>query len=307
MKWRKYLPLVGLAIFAYILIKIGVADILSEIGKADFALLGIAVLFLPILFFTQTLKWFYIARKQKINVPLGEAFKINLITFFYGFITPSKLGTIIRADYLKKYTKNIGKGLSNFVLDKVFDIGSVFFLAIVFSFIFKDILKSFQRLYIIIILLVFICVVIVFMNKKRAKFFLGFFYRKLIPLKLKEKVKLTFDSFYEDMPKKRYFVWFFFLNIINWAVIYFIAFIIGLAVGIQLNFIYFLAIMPIGTIVSLIPITMNGLGTREAVLITLFGLFGVSAGKVFSMSILDIIITSIIPSIAGSFLSFKRE
>jgi len=307
MNWKKYLPVIGIILFVYILIKLDVRNILVEISKANWFLLIISLLLIPLFLTTETLKWLILAYKQKINVPLKEAFKINLISNFYGFVTPSKFGAIIRAEYLRKYTKNIGKGISNFVLDKVLDVGSVFFLAILFSFVFREKLEFLPLNLFIFIFLSLVLITLIFIKKERSKFILGVFYRKLVPEKLKEKTKLTFDSFYEDMPKKRYFCLFFLLNIINWIMAYFITFLIALSLNINLSFIHFLAILPLGTIATLIPVTISGLGTREAALIGLFGLFGISATKVFSMSILALLIVGIFPSIIGIILIFKKK
>ena len=82
---------------------------------------------------------------------------------------------------------------------------------------------------------------------------------------------------------------------------------VGLSLGIDLPFIFYLAILPIGTLITLIPISINGLGTREATLISLFALFGIESAKVFSMSIVSLIIAGIIPAIIGIFLIFKKR
>ncbi len=254
----------------------------------------------------QTFKWFIIGKKQKIDIPFKEAFKINLISNFYGFITPSKLGTIVRIEYLKKFDVPAGKGLCNFTLDKILDISSIIFMAILFSFVFKDKLEL-PIGFFIILFVIFILATIFFIKKERNEFLLKVFYRKFIPKKMKEKAKLTFDSFYDNMPKKRYFALFFLLNILTWTIIYLINFFIAKAIGIDISFIYFLAILPIGTLVAMLPISVNGFGTREATLISLFSLFGISAAKVFSMSILGYIITGIIPAIVASFLIFRKK
>jgi len=89
--------------------------------------------------------------------------------------------------------------------------------------------------------------------------------------------------------------------------VYVVSFFIGKALGINLSFVYFLTILPKGTLVSLIPITINGLGTREATLIGLFALFGISAEKVFSLSMLSIVLSSIFPAIIAIFLIFKKK
>jgi hypothetical protein len=107
------------------------------------------------------------------------------------------------------------------------------------------------------------------------------------------------------MPEKRYFVLFFFFSIINWIVLYSILYFIGLAIGINISFFYFLLFMPIVTIIGQIPITINGLGTKEAAMISLFGLLGVSATKIFSMSLINLVLNGIIPAIIGMLLTLK--
>jgi len=306
MKLKKWLPIVGIILFIYILWKVNVLNVIIEIFEANVFLLVVSFFLVVLGLVTQTLKWFVIARKQKINVGFAEAFKINFISNFYGFITPSKVGSVIRAEYLKKYNGNIGKGLCNFVLDKILDTSSVIFIVILFSFIFKDKfdvpIGVFTSMF-----LGFILLTLFFINKKRSKFVLGVFYRRFIPEKMKDRAKGTFESFYENIPAKRYFVFFFLLNLVNWIVIYSVSYVIALSLGIDVPFIYFLAIMPIGTLVAMIPVSINGLGTREAVLISLFGLFEISATKIVSMSILTLLIATIIPAIIASFFIFKRE
>ena len=287
MNWKKYLPIIGIALFVYILIRINVLEVINEIRNADLFFLFIALVFVFIAMIIQTFKWFAIAVFQDIKVPFLEAFKINLISNFYGLVTPSKIGTVIRAEYLKKYTGNIGKGLSNFVLDKMMDLSSVIFMAILFSFVLGDKLDLPIGVF-FVVFLGFVGFTLFFINKKRSRFVLKIFHRRFVPKKMKDKAKVTFDSFYENIPKKRYFIMFFLLNLINWMVLYSISYFVGLSLGIELPFIYYLAIYPIATLVTMIPISINGLGTQEATLISLFALFGIEAAKVFSMSIISI-------------------
>ncbi|MEK6872506.1 MAG: lysylphosphatidylglycerol synthase transmembrane domain-containing protein [Nanoarchaeota archaeon] len=305
--WKKFLPLIGILLFFYILIKINFVNVLEEIKKVNIYFLLITLVFLIIMLVVQTFKWHIVAVFQDIKVPFKESFKINLISNFYGLITPSKLGSVIRAEYLKKYTKNknIGKGLFNFTIDKVLDITSVIFMAVLFSFVFKDEINLpigfFTGLF-----LAFVLLTLFFIKKERSKIVLRFFYRKFINEKIKDKTKNTFNSFYEHIPKKRYFILFFLLNLISWLFIYLIYYFIGLSLGIKISFLYYMAILPLGTLVSMIPISIGGLGTREAALISLFGLFNVSSAKVFSMSVIDYFIVGVIPSIITLFLLWRN-
>ncbi|MBD3252340.1 flippase-like domain-containing protein, partial [Candidatus Pacearchaeota archaeon] len=220
MKWKRYLSVIGIIIFIYILIKIDLREVWNELNNANPYYILIAVFIVIISLFTQTLKWFVIARKQKINIDFKESFIVNVITNFYGFVTPSRLGTILRSEYLRKKTGNIGKGLCNFTLDKILDISSVCVMAFFSFFIFKDVLPFIAILISGIIFIFLFIMTVIFIDKKRSKIILKTFFRKSMPQKLKDKAKITFDSFYDHIPKKRYFVIFFILNILNWIVLY---------------------------------------------------------------------------------------
>jgi len=306
--WKRYLPIIGIALFVYILIKVDILTVIQEVKNVKIYYLLVAVLFVFLVTLFGTLKWYAIAFFQDIKIPFLEALKINFISNYYGFITPSKLGSVVRAEYLKKYTEkeNIGKGLFNFIIDKILDISSVILMAIFFSFIFRDIVEI-PIIFFTALFLSFVLITLYFIKKERSKSVLRFFGRKFVPNKFKDKFILTFESFYEHVPKKRYFILFFILNLINWVVIYLTYYFIGLSFGIDISFIYYLAIFPIGTLVSMIPISVGGLGTREVTLISLFALFGIKASKVFSMSITGFLIMGIIPSIIAIFLTFKKR
>lgn len=308
MKIKKYLPIIGILIFLLILLKLDLSEIIKEISRANINFLLIALFLVIASLITQTLKWFSIAKVQMTNVSFVEAFKINLISLFYGFITPSRVGCVVRAEYLKKYNNNkIGKGVNNFVLDKILDLCSLVFLVAVFSFAFKEIFSKSYIYYAVSIFLLLVIILLIFRSKERSGFLLRFFYKRFVPEKFKKKAKEEFYSFYDDMPKKRYFALFFILNLLNWVILYLSAYFIGLSLGINVSIFYFMAIFPIATFVGQLPITISGLGTREATLISLFGLIGVGATKVFSMSIISLLISGIIPSIIGIFLILKNK
>jgi hypothetical protein len=307
MKWKKYLPVFGILLFIYILVKIDLQAVLSEIQNTNIYFLLIAVFLVFIMMLSETIKWFTIARFQNIKIPFSEAFKINMIDNYYGFITPSKVGSVIRAEYLRKYTEgHFGKGLFNFIIDKVMDLSAIIFIAIIFSYNFKDKLDLpigfFTALF-----LFFVFGTLFFLKKERSEVILRIIYRKLVPNRFRDQAKSSFESFYDHVPKKRYFILFFLLNLFNWIINYTLAYSVGLSLGIDLPFIYYLSIFPLATLVSLIPISVAGLGTREATLISLFGLFGIAATKVFSMSIISLLIAGIIPAIIGASYAFIKK
>ncbi|MCK9596939.1 flippase-like domain-containing protein [Candidatus Pacearchaeota archaeon] len=307
MKWKtvcKFLPILGIGLFIYLIIKLDITKIFQEIKNLNLFLLPIILIIVVLFYLIQTSKWFVIARKQKIDLSFSEAFRINWISDFYGFVTPGKLGAIIRVNYLKNKGADIGKGVSNFVIDKFLDLASLFILAfgvgaIIFS---KKIIPA-AGIYVSGFIFVFLVIFfLIFYKKENCRRLLGFFHKRFVPKRFKEKSKNLFNSFYEDFPPISFLLGAFFLNLVCWVTNYFVLYLIAISLGISINFIYFLVILAISTVIAQIPITINGLGTREATLISLFGVMGVSSVKVFSMSVLGIMIMSIIPAIISIIL-----
>ncbi|MEK6872139.1 MAG: lysylphosphatidylglycerol synthase transmembrane domain-containing protein [Nanoarchaeota archaeon] len=308
MHWKKFLPIIGIALFIYLIIKIDVINIYGEIGQINLFYFSLAVILTFGMFLMQTFKWWYVARIQNIHIYFWRAVAINTMSHFYGSITPSKAGGIIRAEYLKAYTpdKNIGHGLFNFTIDKIMDLLAVLFMLILFSFVFRNVIELPVALFIGMFFIAVI-VTLIFMNKQRSKFFLKFFYSRFISKKYQEKARITFDAFYERAPSKSYLFLFFFLSVINWISIYAVMYVLGLSLGISLSFIHYLAILPLGTIAGMLPISISGIGTRDAVIISLFGLFGVTAAKVFSMSLINLVLVGLIPSIIGIIFILREK
>lgn len=300
---KKYLPAVGIAIFVYLLFKLDITNILNEIKNADLFFLFIALFLVFVSFFTSTLKWFFIARKQNINVSFNQAIKMNLMSGFYGFVTPSRIGSVIRVEYLRNINNNhVGKAASNYALEKIFDLSSLLILMIISGLVLRNILSISYFYYALGGFLAILILIFTFRDRERAKSILKIFYIKFLPKKIKESAKDGFYSFYESLPERKYFAGFLALSLLNWVILYSIFFFIGMSVGIKTSFFYFLLFMPIVTFIGQIPITINGLGTREAAMISLFGFIGISATKIFSMSLINLVINGIFPAIIGMLL-----
>jgi len=310
MNLKKILPIIGIAIFVYLLIKLDISKVFKEVLNMNINFFIIAVFLAIIVILMQTAKWFVIARQQKINVPFLEAIKINLIGAFYGFITPAKVGNVIRANYLKKYSNNnLGKGVGNFVLDKILDLCSLGLSVVIASFFFGKLIQV-SYIFSILLLLFFIAVLVIIMSENFGRIIINISKKIIggfVPEKLKNKIKEGFYSFHEDKPKKIFLLLFFLINLSTWILVYLMMFFVGLSIGINIPFFYYLIITPVATLVAQIPITISGLGTREITLIGLFGLLGVDATKVFSMALISLFLGDIIPDFFGFLLSLKKE
>ena len=102
MEVKQLLPFLGFVIFAYLIYQIGLDLLVDAFLKVNttYLLLGsIAILCKP---FLESIKWYSILRYQGINIDFFYIFRVNFISQYYGAITPGKVGSLIKAAYLKK-------------------------------------------------------------------------------------------------------------------------------------------------------------------------------------------------------------
>jgi uncharacterized membrane protein YbhN (UPF0104 family) len=78
-----------------------------------------------------------------------------------------------------------------------------------------------------------------------------------------------------------------------------------MALGIPISYFMILLILPFTTLVEALPISFSGIGTRDAVLILLFTLLGLSSTSAVSFSIM-ILLLNYIMNIFGGLLWLKK-
>ena len=196
---KNFLPFIGLSLLIYIIYKVGINKIATSIaGINPLYLLFSFLIFIPRIFMS-TYKWQVISKKQGINVDLIPMIKINLIGLFYGTITPLWIGDAIRIFYLKeKSNESLGKCVSNYTIDQIITLLSLFILAMIGSII---VMNSFPYL-ILTIFLIFIALlstIIILKNEKRGKKLFNIIYNFFLPDKFKDSIEKYSDEFYKSM------------------------------------------------------------------------------------------------------------
>lgn len=252
----------------------------------------------------QTFKWNYILQKQGIKLRFKYLTKLHMIALFYEVITPAKIGYFVKIAYLKDKTKkSVASCSSSVILDRAMDFFVVFLFAAIGTFLIASAFMSLFYTTTIMLICLFIGLILL-VNRKTSRFFLLFFYKLLIPKNLKQKVKESFNEFYNSIPAIKHIFILFFLTLIFWFLVYTQAYITSLAFGLKINYAYFMFVFPIAVIFSLIPISISGFGTRETALLVLFS--GLEKSKIVSFSVAWASISLIFYSLIALFLLLKK-
>ena len=225
------------------------------------------IIFPPIVF-TSAERWRIIISKS-CNINRKEAIKLTLSGLTFSAITPSRLGDLTKAYFIKDHL-NLKRGFGSIFFEKSMDLFSLCVLSlvgIVLSGAIGNVSAPVLIFYLVTISIVTLFFVIDFSNIKIFKLVLEFLSRK-------EKIgNVTTElyTFISELKKDRkmllliisssLLLWFF--NLIQ---IYFFFLCFAYFPDIELV----LGLVPIAILIGMIPVTIAGMGTRDSALIILF-------------------------------------
>lgn len=307
MKIRNFLPIVGIILFIYIIIDIGLENIINSLLSISPIYIFIGTILIIPRVFIAAYKWLIICRKQKMDFHLFYIIKVFLISVFYGFITPASIGGLISIYYIKKKANvKWEKSITNSLLDGTTELIAGLSLALIGSIILIEHYPVFFPPILFVFLLNSIFFIIL-LKKEKGELLFKVLIRPFIPEKLKTKVDKSIDAFYEDIPRLKDLVIPYLLEYVVWIIMGAQVYIIALGFSINIPFHQFMLIYMISFIAGIIPISIGGLGVREGTLVLLLIKFNVAPDVSFVISIIGFLLTNLIPGIIGWGLSINQK
>jgi len=297
---KKFLPLVGIIILIYLIIKLDVEKIKDALLsiKPTYVLLSLS-LTVPALL-VRNYGWQLIQKEQKIKLGFFQSLRIFLIGSFYSIVTPGFLGNIMRVPYMKEKTGDpYGKLFVNITIEVILRTLAVFLLMLVGAFL---VIGKFSQVFfiVLIVFIIYSLIMLYFIEKKRGEKFFNVLIKYFIPTKLRGDSYNFVNTFYSDFPKVNRLILPLILGILTWVIVLSQGYIIVLALGVSIPYFYFLLLYPIAYVAGYLPITIAGLGLRELTAVLLFStLFGTSKAEILVIALLGFIITDVVVGFIG--------
>ena len=308
---------------AFVLYKAGLGDIYDTFSGSNKYLLLLAFSLTFIVVFAKAIRWKFILKKLDYNISVKNASQYFCVGMYGGTFTPGKVGDLLRAHTLRrKEDVPYIKGASSVIMDRLTDLLAVFFLmfcGIILIFLNEeDEIFSDVPVFSVIaaIALIMIGLYLLFNEKVGGKIIKKISNKMVKSFKFLEKrteksgheiVEELYSEFDKIKRDKSFFAMIVLFSMGIWVISLFQAHLILLAFHVHVGFHYVLAFVTLAIVIGLIPITLSGLGTREAAMIYLFGLISVSAADAGSMSLLIYFFGSVIPALYGAIYFFKKQ
>jgi len=275
-KLKKLLKLLGPFIFIFIFIR--VVDV-----QATFRLLKairpemvlISVLLFPLVNAALTLRWWLICRRLAIQESFNKLFQVYYVAWFLSALPLVGVSPFAKLLYLKELGKPAGTSAVSIALDKVFDLIGLLVFGLLGIIYFPQSLSNSMEIWIFIGSCLMVVIVLWAFKNTIWSALLVFF--KQYTTKRIQKIG---SNLQDDLKQfwSRFDVRFFLLllgisisiGLLRALVLYVLAVALHISVGFGLIIVCRAMI----GLVNVVPVTISGLGTRDAVLLLMLPLAG---------------------------------
>src|SRR5262245_28767816 len=304
---------VSLALYAYILKKVDVGTLWQKTKTADATYVLAAILIYLLVQVISAYRWYCLLRPLGISVPFSRIVGLYFVGMFSSLFLPAVIGgDVVKIYYLNKEARSLTGATTTVFLDRDLGLGALLVIATIAAALGGTQFNG------VALAPVFGLILIAFGLTNLALFYrptYNLLHRALKVFKLKrsdEKVERLFSSFNSYRGQA---------SVIALAtVLSFVIQIGGIAVNVMAGssiglhtdrgVIDYLVFIPAISLISMVPISINGMGWREAAYVVLFTSAGgdrSSAAMLALLWLVVLVVTSLPGGVIYAFQGVKRS
>lgn len=289
-------------ILAFILSKVDVRDVVAHIRQVPFSLLFLIFLWYVATQFLGVYRWKILLHTQDIDIPFSRLFIVSMKALYFNMVLPTAMGgDVIRGYALYKNANNRSAGVASVLVDRMVGMTAMVGIAL-FSVLWGGRylegtpytlpILGFAALYFFVL-----CLLVTSWLKRIARFAL-----QALPLKnFSEKIMSFFDVIYSYFAYKKTMGFALVLSLMLQIGVIFTYFFVAVIMNVHVSLFHFFLFMPVVWIISMLPVSIGGLGLREGAFIFLFTKVGIPKEACFSLSILATAIAMFLGLLGGLF------
>ncbi len=294
--------IVSLGLITFLINQVDFKAIVNILKNVDITMIIYAMILLTIQVFIATTRWQFVLKCQKIMLDYKNTLQILWSGLFFNQAMPSSVGgDVIRGYYLKKQGMTLGRATLGVLMDRLFGmVGLVLLVVASLPLLFELINDSIARSGVLFIALgISLALLFIFFTDKLPG---NFSHLRVI------------RGFYSLSQDGRHCI----AERYNGPIILVISILIHLisviavmimaaGLGINVEWSGFLLIIPLVTLMMVVPISIAGWGVREGVMVVGFGYLGVAPEAALALSILYGLLMLVVALPGGVVWALKRN
>jgi len=245
-------------------------------------------------------KWALLLRARGVAISNLAAFRIYLLSGFLGIFLPTSVGAdAVKIARTSLAMGNLGRVTASTIMERALGLLALVVVAATGLGLMlvseeEQFLMLFYASCMLIVLIVF--AVLLSLNSRLFRW-LNDHFSQLAKYRIGRILLDSHEEYVRFGTDRKILFWFFCLSILEHIVLGIVAYGAGLALGLDLNVVYYLAIIPVASAAGMMPISIGGLGVKEGVLVLLFTMVGLSGEEAFAFALYSRILAlaSLIP------------
>ncbi|MGD8414752.1 MAG: lysylphosphatidylglycerol synthase transmembrane domain-containing protein [Candidatus Latescibacterota bacterium] len=305
---RKWLfQAIGIIIFAFILWKLDLRAAWEILSGTRVWLLGVALVLTVPFVLIKAHRWRFLLGMQGIRYDVKDCTYAYLAGMYLGLVTPGRVGDFVKVVYLKRdRSVPMSKGVTSVIVDRLCDLLLLVAVACAGGLAFT--LSGNIMAVIVGFGLVIVAILLIFLNEPVRNLVLGNLFKLVLPKKAKDGAEVRIESFYQgvDHFKSVRLVVPIALTVLAYAIFFLQCYLITRAANIPIGYMNAAYCISVANLVSLLPISVSGIGTRDATLISMFSVLNLPKESAVVFSMLFLIISNVSSGAIGAVAWFKK-
>lgn len=269
--------------------KISLTQVMSVLQKTNIVLLFLTIPLVTLLYIIRTLKWEMMLHAVSVDSNFMRDMIYLLKGMFYGLATPGRAGELGRALFFDQKPAVF----ATVVWEKITDILVLLFLSIISLLLFFN--DPFLFWLTVVLCIIILGMTIILVHTRTILYLTNLF---MIPTDSSQEYLTHTRRCAQDLKLN---VWLFAMTILYYAICFVIAYIVLYAIQPTLSPLLVFS-LPLIILLGNIPISLSGIGVREAVTSIAFHTLGAEAVYGVSYAFLLFFLITVIPGLVGGVL-----
>jgi uncharacterized protein (TIRG00374 family) len=280
--------------------KIDFDVLVKDIKGADKLFLALGFAIFPLVHILGFLRWQMLLKAVQINIPLKKLISSFCGGIFFSIFLPSTIGgDLVRTADLVSHTQKANQIIATVFLDRLSGYIGLAIVILLAVFLGGALISDKIVFFSVALIIIFLVIILLLL-------FNSFIYTRITRFlsmpkagKIREMIKGMHREIYIFRNHKKMIIGNLALSFLIQVISPVIAYFIGFALGVKINIFYFIIFLPIISAITLLPISIGGLGLREGLYVVYFAKAGVVKQLALAMSLLSFSIVVFYGAIGG--------
>jgi uncharacterized protein (TIRG00374 family) len=288
LSWRKVAIriFVSIVVLAALFTQVSFQDVANNLRRVSIAFVLFAWCYYALSQWISAYRWQLLLRARSVEVPLSELFSFYMIGMFANNFMPGSIGgDVIKSYYLYRRTRKLQISVVSVFLERFTGLLGLCLLAIATLAIGYRYLRSTMVVTSVCGSAAFLVLIVLVLWQLPNIVARVPIVTRFVPKRLSVSAAELYGALASYQNHVRTLLAAVAVSVVLQLMLASYFSLASVAMGIPIDLIYFLLFLPAVTLVSLIPLSLGGLGIREASMVVLFGAAGISTSDVLAVSL----------------------